>query len=56
MSVTITVRDDQTGEEETKQVPDGEYFILTTEPAYVAFTNTFKNGTHVITVKGRTRP
>lgn len=56
MSVTVTVRDDETGEVREAKVPDGEFFILCTEPAHVEHMNTFKNGTCVITVKGRTQP
>lgn len=52
--IRITVEDLETGEKQTRDMPSGDYFILTTEPAYVAHTNTFANGTHVITVKGRT--
>lgn len=51
----VTVEDLETGETQTVDVPAGDYFMLTTTPAYVAHTNVFANGTHVITVKGRTR-
>lgn len=51
----VTVEDLETGEKATRDVPAGDYFMLTTTPAYVAHTNVFKNGTHVITIKGRTR-
>ena len=51
----VTVEDLETGETQTRDVPPGDYFMLTTEPAYVAHTNVFANGTHVITIKGRTR-
>lgn len=51
----ITVEDLETGDQETREMPKGEYFILTTSPCYVAHTNSFPTkGTHVITVKGRT--
>ncbi len=53
--IRITVEYLETGETETRDVPFGDYFIVTTEPAHVAHINTFANGTHVITVKGRTR-
>lgn len=51
----VTVEDLETGEKQTVDVPSGDYFMLTTAPAYVAHTNVFANGTHVVTIKGRTR-
>lgn len=51
--VRITVMDLETGETQTRELPLGDYFLLTTEPAYTAHINAFKNGTHVITIKGR---
>jgi hypothetical protein len=54
MSLRVTVLDEQTGDEEVVQVPDGEYFILCTAPCHVAHVNAHANGTHVLTVKGRT--
>jgi len=53
MSVRVTVVDEQTGDTETKQIPDGDYLLIVTEPAYAAFQVYPKTGTHVITVKGR---
>lgn len=53
MSLTVTVVDDQTGETETGHVPDGDYLIIVTQPAFVGSIQTYGNGTHVITVKGR---
>lgn len=53
--IRVTVEDLETGEKETRDVPSGDYFLVTTEPAHIAHINTFANGTHVITVKGRTR-
>lgn len=51
----ITVEDLETGEQQTQELPAGEYFILTTSPCYVAHTNSYpQRGTHVVTVKGRT--
>lgn len=50
----VTVEDLETGEKETLDVPAGDYVMLTTAPAYVAHTNVFANGTHVVTIKGRT--
>lgn len=54
MSLSVTVVDDQTGETQTGKVPDGDYMILVTAPAYVSGIQTYPMaGTHVITVKGR---
>lgn len=50
----ITVEDLEEGGSQTVMVPAGDYFILTTHPCYVDGTQIYKNGTHVITVKGRT--
>jgi hypothetical protein len=50
----ITVEDLETGDTETKEMPAGEYFILTTSPCYVAHTSSYPSkGTHIVTVKGR---
>lgn len=51
----ITVEDLETGEKESRELPAGDYFMLTTEPAYVDGIQAFKNGTHVVTIKGRVR-
>lgn len=51
MSLHLTIRDEQTGDVETVRIPDGEYFILATEPCHVAHTNAWATGTHVLTVK-----
>lgn len=57
MSVRVTCVDEQTGETEEGRVEDGDYVIIVAAPAYVAYTQTFLNGTHILTVKGRsTRP
>ena len=53
--IRITVEDLETGETQTRDVPPGDYALLTTEPAHVAHINAFANGTHVVTIKGRTR-
>ena len=54
MSVRVTVVDEQTGQEETLVVADGDYLLIVTAPAYLHHTQVFANGTHVLTVKGRT--
>jgi hypothetical protein len=50
MSFTVTVHDNQTGDEETQTVQDGDYVIVVTYPA-TCQTQVYPNGTHVITVK-----
>jgi hypothetical protein len=50
----VTATDLETGQTETKDLPAGEYLVLTTAPCEVAHVNAHANGTHVITVKGRT--
>ncbi len=49
----ITVVDTETGETETKQLPDNEYVLICTGDCHLAHTNAFANGTHVLTIKGR---
>jgi len=52
MSLKVTIVDEQTGDTETRQIPDGDYLMIVTEPAHYAV-QAYANGTHVITVKGR---
>lgn len=52
--ITVKVLDHATGEEAEQYVPPGDYILLTTDPAEASF-QTYANGTHVITVKGRTQ-
>lgn len=52
--VRITVEDLATGEKETKEVEDNDYFILTTGNCEVTNTQVYPaKGTHVLTIKGR---
>ena len=54
MSLTVTVKDNETGETETVQIPDHEYFLLTTGDCYVSHTQAYPSkGTHVLTIRGR---
>lgn len=53
MSLRVTAVDEQTGDEQTVTVPDGDYLLITTDPCHVASVQAHGNGTHVITVKGR---
>lgn len=51
----ITVEDLETGEKETRDIPAGEYVVLTTEPCHVDGTQFYpRTGTAVVTIKGRT--
>jgi hypothetical protein len=56
MSLTVTVVDDQTGATETISVPEGDYLLVCHEPCHLAHTQAHGNGTHIVTIKGRTRP
>lgn len=57
MSFTVTVRDNETGETQSKEVPDNDYFVLATGTCYVADIQTYPaKGTHVLTIKGRKQP
>jgi hypothetical protein len=51
MSVRVTVVDEQTGDTETKRVPDGDYLLIVVEPCHLAHTQAHLNGTHVLTIK-----
>lgn len=53
MSIRVTVLDQETGDTETIDVPDGEYLILCTDPCRLDHVQEYANGTHVLTVKGR---
>lgn len=54
MSLTITVTDDQTDQTEVVYLPEGEYFLVCHEPCRLDDTSAYANGTHVLTIKGRT--
>lgn len=57
VSLKVTVVDEQTGDTETVQVPDGDYFVVCTEPCHVAHVASYPTkGTQVLTIKGRTGP
>jgi hypothetical protein len=53
VSLRVTVVDEQTGESDSQVVADGDYVIVTAEPCYVDGVQAYRNGTHVLTVKGR---
>lgn len=52
--IKVVVTDLQTGDTEEAVVPTGDYLVLAVEPATYEV-QVYPNGTHVITVKGRTR-
>lgn len=54
MSITVTVVDTETGESQTRTVPENDYFMLCTGTCYTADIQAYpQSGTHVITIKGR---
>lgn len=51
----VTVEDVETGEQQTTELPAGEYLVIATDPCHVASTQAYPtSGTHVLTIKGRT--
>ena len=53
--IRITLEHLKTGEKQTRELPSGDYFLLTTAPAWVNGIRVYKNGTHIVTIKGRTQ-
>lgn len=55
MSLTVTVVDNETGDTETKQVADGDYVLICTEPCHLDYVQVYPTtGTVQLTIKGRT--
>jgi hypothetical protein len=52
MSVHVVAVDDQTGEREEVDIPDGDYLLICVRPSHLTHTQAHANGTHVLTVKG----
>ena len=50
----VMVEDLETGEKDEKVIPPGEYILTTVEPCHLASSVAYANGTHVLTIKGRT--
>lgn len=50
--IEVTVRDTETGDSNTARIAD-DYVITCAGTCHVASVQTYANGTHVITVKGR---
>jgi hypothetical protein len=49
--IKVTVTDPETGEVLGEQIVDDDYMLICAGDRYLAHTNTFANGTHVLTVK-----
>lgn len=54
LSIKVTVEDTETGETEPTIVED--YLLIVAGSCYLATRQAYPNGTHVLTVKGATRP
>lgn len=53
-AVRVTVLDHETGEEAVQEVPNHDFFVLTTGDCYVDYTQVYpKSGTVQLTIKGR---
>ena len=53
MSLTVTVRDNEKGTEETRQVADDDYLLICVGNCYEDGIQIYpKSGTHVLTIKG----
>lgn len=53
-ALRITVEDLETGHVEEAEIPEGEYFLICADPCHLAGAQRYGNGTHVLTIKGRT--
>jgi hypothetical protein len=49
----VTVVDVETGDSETREVPEGDYLLICHRPCYEHGVQAYANGTHVLTIKGR---
>lgn len=54
MSLRVTVLDLETGDTDTATVADGDYVLICADPCYRSGVVAHANGTHVVTIKGRT--
>lgn len=50
--LTVTVRDSETGEEQTRDLPEDDYIVITSGTCRYSV-QAYANGTHVVTLKGR---
>ena len=52
--IRITVTDIETNESSVREIPAGEYVVVTSSPCYVASRSEYpRKGTHVIVIKGQ---
>jgi len=51
----VKFTDLETVDSDETEVQEGDYLLITHDPCYLDQTNAYKNGTHVLTIKGRTR-
>lgn len=54
--VWVRVTEADMSETEMRFVPPGEYALIAVEPCHIDGIQSYANGTHVVTIKGRTRP
>lgn len=55
MTLRVQVTDVETGDTDECEVASGDYLLITHDPCWLDSTQAYGNGTHVLTVKGRTR-
>lgn len=55
MTLRIQITDVETGDFDECEVADGDYLLVCHEPCFLDSTQAYANGTHVLTVKGRTK-
>jgi hypothetical protein len=52
VTIRVTIEDLETGEQETKDVPAGDYFLITVDPCHESGIQMYPmKGTHVLTIK-----
>lgn len=51
MSLTVTVVDDQTGEKQTRVVPDNDHIVITHGDNFISSVGRYANGTTQYTIK-----
>ncbi len=54
MKIRVTVEDLETGETESREIMN-DYIIVTAGECYVSSTQSWKNGTHQLIIKGRNK-
>jgi hypothetical protein len=53
MPIRVTVTDIESGESETREVAEGDYFCVAVDPCYLAHHQVYPTkGTHILTIKG----